>query len=174
MVRILLTFALIVACPASLLAGGGCSQIFQRGHVQHGHHVQQLAYAHHANHVVTPLVLYTVGAGLQAEVFAEQLAPLVAKELQKQAAAVTPAPIAKPSGSMLAAKCARCHGGATPAAELTFDGDTFVPDRSFRRWIEMAYHNKSVPEEMVDALSRLTPEEKGAITDELLILKPTN
>lgn len=139
-----LTWLVIAAVlVAPLLAHAGCHQLFR-------HHAVQA--------VVQPIVLYSVGDQLRIEAAVE-------KALQKRAAEDGTLQQTAPV-SVLSQKCARCHTGE--AAKGGFDLSQGVTDAEFRRIVEMIGANRNVPDVMKGVIGALTPEQKGAITDELL------
>ena len=146
---------LLVAALLALLTTNGNEQQTLAG----CHHLYRPA--HHVAVVQPVTVLYSVGDSLVVEAAVEKaLQRREALEAQKQTA----------PASVLSAKCARCHSG--DSAKGGFDLSQGVNDSQFRRIVEMIGAGRNVPAEMKPVVSSLSPEQKGALTDELLNLKP--
>lgn len=142
-----LTWLVIAAVLlAPVLAHAGCHHLFK------AHHVQQV--------VAAPAVFYFAGQATQDEAIVRKV---VREELQRAQPGTLQqtAPV-----SVLSQKCARCHTGE--AAKGGFDLSQGVTDAEFRRIVEMIGANRNVPDAMKGVIGSLTPEQKGAITDELL------
>ena len=73
------------------------------------------------------------------------------------------------TASVIADRCAKCHSGNQPKGEFYLDGQSAVDDASFRLALE-AVATGAMPPKSEPALSG---EEKAAIMDELLRLKPS-
>lgn len=109
-----------------------------------------------------PPVYYAAGQDLQAEALAEKVAALVEKKLALRQERQAPAA----STSILAQKCAKCHSGATPKGGITLDGATELLCSQITASIR-AVSNDSMPK----GGPALSPEEKGALLEELLSLE---
>jgi hypothetical protein len=131
----------------------GCGQLYRQKIVHHAHVQQQ--------------VLYFAGQAVQDEAIVRKairaelpaIVDAVRQELQ--------APQQQTLGT-LGQKCAKCHTGET--AQGGFDLKAGIDDGQFRRIVEMLGAGRDVPEAMKAVVNSLTPEQKGAITDEMLSL----
>lgn len=149
MVRSIVAVLLLAAAPSA--HASGCAQYFY-----------QQSYA--APIVAAPLVYYQAGAGIEQDALAAKVAKRVIEQLrselqapqrQQQAAAQT----------VLSQACAKCHSGATPKAGVTIDGQTPMECDQILDAIQ-AVASGSMPKG-----ATLTPEQKGKVLDELLLLR---
>jgi uncharacterized membrane protein len=152
--------AKVIAALAAILiastASADCRQFFVAKHHRQVAVVQQVVAPYY------PPIYYAAGQDLQAEALAAKVAALVEKKLaQRQEQNTPPAP-----QSILAQKCAKCHSGATPKGGITLDGTTELLCRQITASIR-AVSSDSMPK----GGPVLTPEEKGALLEELLSLE---
>lgn len=68
------------------------------------------------------------------------------------------------------AKCVSCHSGENAKGGIVLDGSFAVNCYTYRRWGEMAALGKDVPPAMQKLISAMTPEEKGAVNEAMLLL----
>jgi mono/diheme cytochrome c family protein len=136
-------------------AQSGCNHLYYRAH-----HVQAV--------VVQPQVFYSVGDSLLIEAAVEKAFQRQAlKQAAAQPAQAQPGTLSQ-TASVLSAKCARCHSGNEPAGGVDFRFK--IDDFAFRRTVEMLGEGINVPEKMAGVIKSLTPEERGAITSEMMRL----
>jgi cytochrome c553 len=146
----------IVTGLAGVAIAGNCHQFFR---------VQKFHHAYVAPVVVAP-VGYAVGASIQEDAVAERIAVKVEARLALKAQQqVAPQ---QHDTSILTAKCARCHGGASPAGELLIDGTADFPPDALAKWMKMAARGQDVPDKMKPVMAALKPDDIAAITDALL------
>lgn len=182
--------------PTIALAGD-CGVVFRsHGHVQHVAPV--VSVPHHGFGVgayqqfASPYV-FQVGADTIADSIAERIA---AKVMQRVAVASTSMAEDKPAkhcatcqtqpmptpqrdsfepvraaGSVLEAKCAKCHSGENPKGGVRLDLDS-VSDATSLRIIDMLLNGNNVPGPMQALVSGLSDKDKGDITAELLRRSP--
>jgi cytochrome c553 len=156
MKRIVFAWALVAFVLIGIPAFAECRHLFK----------QQVV--HHA--VVQPIVhqniFYSVGEGLVQQVKIEQ-------EVQRQLKLALQAPqqqqTAQPTGTVLQAKCARCHSGEAAKGGVRFDDG--VDDAEFRRSVEIL-SGFNVPQAMKGIVGALQPADKGNITEEMLKSQP--
>lgn len=113
------------------------------------------------------LILQIGADGTVRQVTPEQVAP-AAQPDNGQGQGQSPQ-----AGGVLAAKCAKCHGGQTPKGEFYFDGVSPIDDATFRVVTEILALGKTrsgitMPPESEGSL---TAEEKARSLEELLSLK---
>lgn len=75
-----------------------------------------------------------------------------------------------PQGSIIAEKCGKCHSGAQPKGEFYLDGQNAVSDSAFRLAVEKVATGEMPPASEPE----LSADEKSAILEELLSLRPEN
>ncbi len=151
--------AKVIAALAVLLiastAQADCRQFFVAKHHRVAV-VQQIVAPYY------PPVYYSAGQDVQAEALAAKVAALVEKKLAlRQEQNTPPAP-----QSILAQKCAKCHSGATPKGGITLDGSTELLCRQITASIRAVS-----TDHMPKGGPALTPEQKGAVLEELLSLE---
>lgn len=156
MARIAKLAAILMLVPAFALATD-CRHFF----------VKQAVVAY-----VAPATLYQAGASLELEAIVKRA---VREELRM---AQTQSPHAQQqraqaSSSVIVQKCAKCHSAPKPAAGLTLDGFTAIPDTAFRRIMEIVGAAIEVPAEMKALVASMKPEDKGRILEEMIALKPS-
>lgn len=143
----------------------GCNHLFR-----HHHHVQQVV-------AVAPVhPLYFAGQATQDEALLRKAiraeAPAiiqgVLQQLQAPQAQQHATNPQQAVGSLLAAKCAKCHTGEN---SLT-NPDGTLDCSKFRSFARMAGLGLDIPEQMRPVINSLTPDEKGRLTEELLAIPP--
>jgi uncharacterized membrane protein len=147
--------ALAVLVIAST-AQADCRQFFVAKHHRQAVVVQQVVAQYY------PPVYYAAGQDLEAEALAAKVAALVERKLALRQEQTAPAH----SQSILAQKCAKCHSGATPKGGITLDGSTELLCRQITASIRAVS-----TDHMPKGGPALTPEQKGALLDELLSLE---
>lgn len=137
----------ILAATTATCSAGNCHHLYYRPH-----HVQ---YA-----VQQPVVLFSVGDSLLLE-------SAVEKALQRREALQAQRP-QQQAASAFQTKCVRCHNGTRDDTDL----DLRLPITAEVGWkvVGMLGEGIGVPDKMKSVVSALTPEDKGAITRELLTL----
>lgn len=156
---VLLAWLLIIAVLTAPAFAGNCGHFF--AHKQ-AVVVQQV--------VAAPIVYYSVGESLLIEAAVEKA--FQRRELRQQQSAQH-APPSQPgtlaaTGSVLSAKCARCHVGETAKGGIDFTRT--IDAVTFRRSVELMGTGRDAPSAMKAVLAGLTPAEKGALMEELLTL----
>jgi len=140
----------------------GCNHLFRH------HHVQQVV-------AVAP-VYYFAGQATQDEALLRKAiraeAPAIIQGVlqqlqapQAQQHAIRPQ---QAIGSLLTAKCAKCHTGEN---SLT-NPDGTLDCSKFRQFARMAGLGLDIPDQMKPVINSLTPDEKGRLTEELLAIPP--
>jgi len=154
---------ILAVCLGSLSWAGNCHHFYQQ------HHAQQVA-------VVQPLYFAgqaTENEAVMRKAIREELAALLKGQPQPGTSQQT-APVAQ-AGSVLAAKCGKCHSGDGARGGVRFDLAS-VADDHFRRSMEIMGLAKvwdgsqwvEMPTAMKPHVAGLTPQDKGAITEEML------
>lgn len=158
----------VLACPAH----ADCRQFFvqkQRQVYYQQAYVQAVAVPYYQ-----PPIYYSAGADIQAEALAEKVARMVESKLALRQQQTAPETMRQPVVTSAFAKCIRCHTGPEPAGGLTLDGTAGVTCHTYYRWGQIAGQGRDVPDKMKALVASMTPEQKGAINEELLDLVETN
>lgn len=121
---------------------------------------------------VAPATLYQAGASLELEAIVKRAVREELRMAQTQSPQVQQQR-QQASASLIVQKCAKCHSAPKPAAGLTLDGFTAIPDTAFRRITEMLGAGIGIPDEMKQVVASVKPEDKGRILDEMIALKPS-
>lgn len=148
----------LLAIP-SIGTAGHCRQFFVQ---------KQFAYVAPVQ-VVYPAVavspyLYRAGQDIEADSLAAKVARLVVPQIIQQLQA--PQALQQQAPGVLAQRCAKCHSGANPKAGLVLDGASPLTSSQITACI------REVKEDvMPKGGPHLTPEQKGALLEELLSLE---
>lgn len=142
--------AAIASC--SVARASNCGQFFH-------HHQQVVAVAP----VVAAPIYYQAGRDIEAEAIAAKVAKLVIGQLRAELNAPQRQTAMKQSA--LAQHCAKCHSGATPKGNVTYDGVTALA------CVQVTAALRSIAKEEMPKDHKLTPEQKGAVMQELLDLE---
>lgn len=152
MARAVIVVLLLAAAPS--VHAAGCQQFFTTGYQQ--------TYA--AQVVAAPLVYYQAGQSIEQDALAAKVAKRVIEQLRSELNAPQ-RPQQTAAQTVLSQACAKCHSGATPKGGLTIDGQTPLECDSILDAIQ-AVASGSMPKG-----ATLTPEQKGKVLDELLLLR---
>jgi cytochrome c553 len=120
---------------------------------------------------VAPVVAYAVpiyyqaGRDLEAEALADKVARLVTQKLEARLTA--PQAVRAKASAGAFSKCVRCHG---PESSVVLDGSAKVDCWTLARWVQISGQGVNVPPEMKKLVDSLSPQEKGAVADEMLNL----
>lgn len=141
-------------CLPAVASAGHCKQFF--------HHQQVVAVQ------AVPYVSYSVGDNIRLEALAEKVAAIVTQKLQ----AAPPALAQTAPQSILAQRCAKCHGPSDPKGGHVIDGVTAIDCNVFRRSMEMlAGKGEAPPAAMQAVIKQIQAEAKqGDIMDAMLSL----
>lgn len=123
---------------------------------------QQVAYI--APIVAAP-VYYQAGVGIEQDALAAKVAKIVVGQLRAELKAGTQQQTASASTSALAQHCAKCHSGSAPKAGVVIDGMTLMACSQITASL------RSIAKEEMPKDHKLTPEQKGAVMQELLSLE---
>lgn len=129
----------------------------------------------YAQQFVAPIV-YQVGRDIQDDAVAEKIAQRVAAKLQAiqavQKQSVGNA-IKSATGSVLAAKCVRCHNKSKRSGDVVFDGSEPVSAEAQLATIAMLGLKEGIPDPMTSVMAGLTKEEISQLTEEVLRFNST-
>lgn len=146
----LLAVALAFASCSTAHATSPCNQFFHRQQV-----------------VVAPVyaapIYYQAGRDIESEAIAAKVAKIVIGQLRAELNAPQRQTAAKQSA--IAQHCGKCHSGATPKAGIVYDGATFLA------CVQVTAALRSIAREEMPKDHKLTPEQKGAVMQELLDLE---
>jgi hypothetical protein len=160
----------LAAVFAGLIALAVCAPVRASGCQQFFHHKQAVAY-------VAPVaaVIYQAGANLEIEAQVEKAVGRALLKYQQQLNVQPqhqPQQVTQqqtPQRPSAFAKCVRCHTGPNAAAGVQLDGSRVVC-HTYARWGEMAGLGRNIPKEMQALIASMTPQEKGAVADDMLNL----
>lgn len=144
---------LLAAVPHSSADASGCRQFF----------VHQAAVV--APVVAVPQVYYQAGKDIEAEALAEKVARLAVPKIIAQLNVGNLRQQQTAPQSAIAQHCSKCHSGATPKAGVVYDGVTTLACFQVTNALR-ALRDDAMPKD-----HKLTPEQKGAVMDELLNLE---
>lgn len=147
-VTFLVATALLLILAATAEAGG-CRQFFVQ---------KQVAYV---APVYAAPIYYQAGLSIEQDALAEKVACLVTQKLAANQTLQQQAPRA----SAVTQHCAKCHSGATPKGDFVFDGSSPL----FSQHITAAL--RAIASDKMPKDKKLTPEQKGALMQELLDLE---
>ncbi len=149
-----ITLAIFFFCASRAQAGHPCNQFF---------HQQVVAVAP----VVAP-VYYQAGVGIEQDALAAKVARIVVGQLRSELHAQggqLHAQATSARKSAIAQHCAKCHSGPTPKAGIVYDGVTSLA------CVQVTAALRSLAKEEMPKDHKLTPDQKGAVMQELLDLE---
>jgi len=145
-----IALSLIASCQSAY--GADCRQFFYK---------QQVVAV--APVVAYPHVYYQAGVGVEQDALAAKVAKLVIGQLRAELKTAPQQQTSKQSA--IARHCAKCHSGAAPKAGIVLDGVTSLACSQITSSLR-AIASEEMPKD-----HKLTPEQKGAVMQELLNLE---
>ena len=108
-------------------------------------------------------IYYQAGRDIEADAIAAKVAKIVIGQMRAELNA--PQKQTAPQRSAISQHCAKCHSGPTPKAGIVYDGATSLA------CVQVTAALRSIAKEEMPKDHKLTPEQKGAVMQELLDLE---
>lgn len=143
-----IVFILGIAVAAN---AGNCRQFF----------VQQYAAPIYAQ----PVILYQAGVQVEHDALAERIAQRVEAKIIQRLQATSAPQQQRQSATALEVHCAKCHSGGAPKGGLVIDGSSAIECRTITAAL------RAISQDLMPKDHKLTPEQKGAVMQQLLDLE---